>query len=490
MRSNRGLQIAVALLLIGTLPASAEVTKASRKCRASIAKQAKVSIAKGLKSLDGCHGKRDKGKSSADCNAVDLSALQSKFASKIGKVCKGGDPVLLNYPGDNPGSAVPDAIEAALAASGAAVQGAPNLAGDKAKAKCHGAIGKGRSAVVSGVVGGATRCQASIDKTASELGNLAASCVVTAGGAGGKASQKISKACGSTTGVNVGSCDPLPGCVVSAGEETGRIVAQAIYGEVTVCGNGVREGDEECDDGNTADADACTHECKNAACGDKIVSAGEECDDGNNINTDACTRVCSGPDNTNCVCRAARCGDGFVQDGEQCDDGNDTLNDGCGNCQVEPTACTKDVGVAVTVSVDWDEISRNLRGVEFNLGYPGLVAIPGHGEETSVQDRILDAAFICNDPPACLDKTPAGFLWTGNDSDQNSDGTDDRLRVVYGALVNVPEGPIVKIHFDCQSGGFLQAANFTCAVTAATDPDGVEIPGQETCAVSLSVPTP
>lgn len=47
------------------------------------------------------------------------------------------------------------------------------------------------------------------------------------------------------------------------------------------CGDGIVNGAEECDDGNTKNDDACTSACKNAKCGDDIVQKGvEDCDNG------------------------------------------------------------------------------------------------------------------------------------------------------------------------------------------------------------------
>ncbi len=87
------------------------------------------------------------------------------------------------------------------------------------------------------------------------------------------------------------------------------------------CGDGyVQAGVEQCDDGNTNDNDACSNNCTQG-CGNGIVNTGEECDDGNASNTDACTNACTN----------ARCGDGFTQAGEQCDDGNANDNDACSN---------------------------------------------------------------------------------------------------------------------------------------------------------------
>ena len=58
-------------------------------------------------------------------------------------------------------------------------------------------------------------------------------------------------------------------------------------------------------------------------CGNGIVEPGEACDDGNLDNTDSCTELC----------RAPACGDGFVQAarGEDCDDANSKNGDGCNN---------------------------------------------------------------------------------------------------------------------------------------------------------------
>jgi len=93
-------------------------------------------------------------------------------------------------------------------------------------------------------------------------------------------------------------------------------------GKKAECGDGVVEGEEECDDGNTSDTDGCTTMCLEAYCGDGFVHEGvEECDDGNDIDYDGCTNDC----------RLPRCGDGILQEGEECDDGNWDDNDACTN---------------------------------------------------------------------------------------------------------------------------------------------------------------
>jgi cysteine-rich repeat protein len=77
-----------------------------------------------------------------------------------------------------------------------------------------------------------------------------------------------------------------------------------------VCGNGLTESGEECDDSNVDNGDGCSSECKlepgwscvgrnpvrcveNAPyCGDDIVNDVDECDDGNYDNDDGCSETC------------------------------------------------------------------------------------------------------------------------------------------------------------------------------------------------------
>ncbi len=119
------------------------------------------------------------------------------------------------------------------------------------------------------------------------------------------------------------------------------------------CGNGVVEGDEPCDDGNTDDDDGCSTTCVlGLYCGDGVVSLDEQCDDGNTDDDDDCPSTCipaacgdgfvrtgveacddgNLDDNDECLasCSIATCGDGFIRGGvEECDDGNIDYTDGC-----------------------------------------------------------------------------------------------------------------------------------------------------------------
>lgn len=102
----------------------------------------------------------------------------------------------------------------------------------------------------------------------------------------------------------------------------------AIYRNVLgpYCGDGTKDPDEACDDGNDNDFDECRNDCTTPRCGDSIKDPDEECDDGNLNDFDECRNNCTIP----------FCGDLVLDPGEQCDDGNNEDGDGCSStCDVE-----------------------------------------------------------------------------------------------------------------------------------------------------------
>jgi cysteine-rich repeat protein len=137
-------------------------------------------------------------------------------------------------------------------------------------------------------------------------------------------------------------------------------ITETISAAASICGNGVLEPPEECDDQNRRDEDGCTstclleigicgdgivqsllgeqceqsthnqslpYSCNNCRflslfCGDNKLDPGEECDAGarNSTSQDAPCR----PD-----CGSPRCGDAILDSAESCDDGNRLNKDGC-----------------------------------------------------------------------------------------------------------------------------------------------------------------
>jgi cysteine-rich repeat protein len=85
--------------------------------------------------------------------------------------------------------------------------------------------------------------------------------------------------------------------------------------QIIVCGNGVKEGHEECDDGNVESSDCCSSGCQeepytdinmngacdagetediidDPVCGNGVKEGTEACDDGNTIDDDSCSNAC------------------------------------------------------------------------------------------------------------------------------------------------------------------------------------------------------
>jgi len=155
------------------------------------------------------------------------------------------------------------------------------------------------------------------------------------------------------TDLNVGSdagTDSGPsgdgGCMDSTCGET----------DPAVCGDGVIQDGEGCDDGNHTAGDGCSASCKvqkdyecktpgepctsTIVCGDGQVGGAESCDDGNVKAKDGCSAQCQIEDGFGCeanssgasVCMpvsTTKCGDGIQTADEACDDGNLLATDGC-----------------------------------------------------------------------------------------------------------------------------------------------------------------
>jgi len=140
-------------------------------------------------------------------------------------------------------------------------------------------------------------------------------------------------------------------------------------GACGVCGNGVIEGVEECDDGGTTDGDGCSSACMvesgymcagqpsvcTSVCGDGVTAGAEERDDGGTTDGDGCSSACMVESGYMCtgqpsVCMPVGCPPGFddcnMLSGDGCETDITTVTDcgGCGN------ACdtSNSVGAACT----------------------------------------------------------------------------------------------------------------------------------------------
>lgn len=453
------------VVMLGTPAVAApNPAKAQIKCRGVIAKNVSALVKAGLNTIAACHKARNKGKADRDCNVLEpgnVSTAYGRAANRatavINNACKPGNPVLDDYPGADVAGSVFPAVTRLLERDAQDLQGLPSFTGDKAevksKSKCHKAIGAGESSVILGIVKTSTKCQKGRDKSATEFGAIASDCIAGAGSAGSRASGQISGACGSLSGLEVGSCASLPSCVLDASTSTGQSIARIIYGGASTCGNGNVELGEECDDGNSDASDDCTDTCVEALCGDGAVHAGvEECDDGNDIPDDTCNN-CTNP----------VCGDSIVSLGvEECDDGNQTALDGCTDCVLDPLFCGND-GVLATVALTHDASEVPLGGLQVQVAYPGALSIPGTG--------VVDGSRV-------TDQTGLSPLLLAADQDGQM-----RITAATSDTNGFHAADFVVVRFDCVAGSGIRTRDFTCTIAAASDPDGndIENPGQFTC---------
>lgn len=188
------------------------------------------------------------------------------------------------------------------------------------------------------------------------------------------------------------------------------------------CGNGRRDGDEGCDDGNRLSSDGCNNRCNiesewacegwpsvcERICGNGRIDEGEECDTG--AASSGCLRcevvptwTCAGEPS---VCDTT-CGDGVIDPGEECDDG-DTASPGCIGCSVtvgwtcagSPSACVSLCGNGVLDSGEECDDGN----LEEGDGCSSTCSLCGNGE--------LGAGEACDSVPGCTSRCEVDVGWT------------------------------------------------------------------------------
>ena len=255
--------------------------------------------------------------------------------------------------------------------------------------------------------------------------------------------------------IDEGVCEGLCGDgIVDAAEEcddgnlrNGDGCSNVCFVEHPTCGNGVVEAGEACDDGNLRDGDGCNHDCliEDALCGNGIIEPDEACDDGpdnSDVHPDACRLHCM----------PAMCGDGIVDSGETCDEGPDNSNDISGACRLQCMLAMCGDGV-----VDPGEACDE--GPDNSDFAPS--ACRTRCEQAMCGDGVVDEGEMCDDgdmisdhmPDACRTDCQAprcgdGVIDSGemcDDGDMNSDVIPDICRtncippICGDGVVDLPE---------------------------------------------------
>ena len=198
-------------------------------------------------------------------------------------------------------------------------------------------------------------------------------------------------ACISVSGAGSNECNPLEGCGVATHRSCENNACVSLPGpgphdcdsfedcaseswvlSASLCGNGLLEPPEQCEDGNLFDGDGCSAVCsfEYGTCGDGRVQLyldeqcepalhdpslpygceqcrflSEGCGNGRMDLGEQCDNAAGNADTPNAFCRTdcsqPRCGDGVIDDafGETCDDGNHVKGYGCdAGCSLQPDA--------------------------------------------------------------------------------------------------------------------------------------------------------
>jgi fibro-slime domain-containing protein len=223
-------------------------------------------------------------------------------------------------------------------------------------------------------------------------------------------------------------------CQLEAGW-TCPIVAAACSAKA--CGDGIVAGTEQCDDGNTVSNDGCSSSCQLEAgyacgpdqwnptklstqcyptvCGDGHKEGTEQCDDGNLRPFDGCTATCTNEpkcgytnnDTSQPYACFSVCGDGIKMPDEACDDGNLQNGDGCSS------TCTIESGYTCTASAPalGDTLTVPILYRDFNWKHPQFEVNPAYFPR---QPNIVKSAIGLNGKPVY---NPS---YVGNTSDTSS----------------------------------------------------------------------
>ncbi len=232
---------------------------------------------------------------------------------------------------------------------------------------------------------------------------------------------------------------------------------------ITACNNGILTAGESCDDGNAANGDGCDVNCTLSACGNGAKAPTEACDDGNLVDGDGCDANCS----------FTACGNGILTGAEVCDDGNVADADGCdSNCT--PTGCPNGVKTGAEACDDGNQTSGD--GCDVNCTFTTC----GNGV-TAGAEQCDDGNFTSGDgcdANCSLTGCGNGITTSGEACDDgnqvNGDGCDNNCTITAcgNGIATAGEG------CDDGNGASGDGCDSNCTVSACGN--GI-VAGTETC---------
>ncbi|HEX2882073.1 MAG TPA: DUF4215 domain-containing protein, partial [Polyangiaceae bacterium] len=183
--------------------------------------------------------------------------------------------------------------------------------------------------------------------------------------------------------------------------------------QVETCGDGTKQTSEQCDDGNTVSGDGCSKTCfSETVCGNGTLETGEQCDPapGNTTSGDGCSSTC----------RIEVCGDSVTQTGdplrvEQCDDGNTTGGDGCSaTCQRE-VICSNGTVEGAEQCDNGGTCSNSPTSCNASAQCPGGSCLPvsGDGCSATCQTEVICGDGVRSGSEQCDDGRKCGGVIGG-----------------------------------------------------------------------------
>jgi cysteine-rich repeat protein len=244
--------------------------------------------------------------------------------------------------------------------------------------------------------------------------------------------------------------------------ENREIPGRSLSAVFAVCGDGVYDPGEECDDGNREDGDGCSSLCRLediAACGNGTVNPGETCDDGNVADGDSCSATCQSE---------GSCGDGNLDPGEQCDDGNTAIGDGCSSkCVLEVSAKEKKENPFAEVSPSPDAKKEKLTASPSPSVSPSPT--PSASVETVEGDNGTKTEYLkgrgVTVPPGCLATCTVAREYRGDKLVREFEVLGDR-QITGGTYVS-SDG-----EFDCRTGRPISVSSNSLQTAAEEIADG------------------